>query len=539
MRCDTGRSGIVTASAASSPADVRRLEHEVADALRGGRIKDAARNAEHLTQTAPENPAGWLLLTHAKRALGDHAGMVDTARRAVACAPDDLSIALFLAETLVQAGRIKDVRTQLESLRSRAGSNARALAKISEIHTHCGDFEKAENAAAEACAAARGDPALLYNLAAARTSAGMLQQAEADFDRLIAQNPHDYDAYYNRSTLRRQTADDNHVGEIERALNAPLRNAMGAVSLNYALAKEYEDLGRWRESFDALERGAAARRALLSYRVDDDIEAMAAIARVFTADLLADAPPVSDAPGPIFILGLPRTGTTLVDRMLSAHGEVDSIGEVDDFPLVLSAATSGASSKEDRIARAGRIDFRALGAAYEARARQRCAAPFFVDKTPSNFLYLGLIALALPNARIIHLRRHPLAAGHAIFKTLFRMGYPYSYDQGDIGRYIAVYQKLMAHWREALPGRFIDLDYEALVADPETVSQQLVAECGLTWDEAVLDYRTQSSSAAATASAAQVREAVHTRSVALWRHYEARLAPMRDALLAAGGEIPE
>ena len=528
----------MTPSATSVSVDVRRLESEAADHLRAGRFALAEPLARRVTEAVPDHSGGWILLTHARRGLGDFDGMARSAQTALDCAPDDLNLALFQAETLIHCGAIARARTRLADLTGRARSNAAALAKISEALTHCGAFAEAEQAAAAAVDADPANPALRYNLAAARTSAGHLREAEADFDALIAAHPHDYDAYYNRSTLRRQTPDSNHVDELRARLNVPLRNPMGKVSLNYALAKECEDLGRWDESFAALSHGAAARRKLMSYRVEDDVEAMSAIARVFSPECLATAPAADTRPGPIFVLGLPRTGTTLVDRILSAHSAVSSIGEVDDFPLVLSAATHGATGKGDRIERAGQIDFEALGQAYEFRARQRTPSACFVDKTPSNFLYLGLIALALPHARIIHLRRHPLAAGHAILKTLFRMGYPYSYDQRDLGRYIAAYHGLMAHWRTALPGRFIDLDYETLVSDPNATTRQLIASCGLDWDESCLDFQKHSSSAAATASAAQVREPVHTRSVSLWKHYEARLAPMRESLLASGRQIP-
>ena len=515
--------------------DVRRLETEAADALRDRRFADAARAAEALCKLSANEPKGFVMLVYARRGLGDLAGMKAAAKAGCDRAPDNPNIAILLAEVLIQTGDVADALKRLRTAEPQVSDNARALSRISEAFVQCSAFADAERAAKAACKAAPGDPALLFNLAAAQTATGDLDGAEASFDALIDTRPHDYDAYYNRATLRRQTEDRNHIEQLERRLAEPVKDRQGAVALNYALAKECEDLGRWRESFAALKRGADARRSRLSYDVTADVETMAQIAEVFDADLCAGAPEPANADGPIFVLGLPRTGTTLVDRILSAHRDVDSIGEVDDLPLALSAATQNATRKADRVAASAKLDFAALGRAYQARARQRTASSFYVDKTPSNFLYIGLIALALPKARIVHLRRRAMAAGYAIYKTLFRMGYPYSYALSDLGRYIAAYQALMAHWRAVLPGRMIEIDYETLACEPEPTSRSLIAACGLDWDDACLDFH-NNAAPTATASAAQVREPVHTRSIDLWKRYQAELEPLAEAITRAGGD---
>ena len=157
----------------------------------------------------------------------------------------------------------------------------------------------------------------------------------------------------------------------------------------------------------------------------------------------------------------------------------------------------------------------------------------FIDKTPVNFLYIGLIARALPNARIIHLRRHPMDSGYALYKTLFRMGCPYSYDLADIAAYQLAHRRLMDHWRAVLPGRFLDVDYEALVTYQEAVSRRIIAHCGLDWQDACLRFH-ENSSPAATASAVQVRQPIHANSVGLWRRYAEQLEPLKAALTAGG-----
>jgi hypothetical protein len=234
------------------------------------------------------------------------------------------------------------------------------------------------------------------------------------------------------------------------------------------------------------------------------------------------------------VLGLPRSGTTLVDRILSSHSKVASLGEIQDFALVLIEGAGQARDKADLIRRSAAMDHAALGRAYRSRIAERDPrALFAIDKTPLNFLYIGLIALALPNARIVHVRRGAMDGCYAMYKTLFRMGYPFSYDLGDLAAYRIAYERLMAHWRGALPGRMVEIDYEALIADQEGESRRLVAACGLDWEEACLDFH-RNPAPVATASAVQVRAPIHDRSVGLWRRYETGLVPLADALGKAG-----
>ena len=197
----------------------------------------------------------------------------------------------------------------------------------------------------------------------------------------------------------------------------------------------------------------------------------------------------------------------------------------------LAGATGG---KGDLIRRSADLDPAALGRAYlDSVAGYGRTRPMFIDKTPVNFLYVGLIARALPNARIIHLRRHPLDSGYALYKTLFRMGCPYSYDLEDLAAYMLAHGRLMDHWRAVAPGRILDVNYEALVADQETVSRRIIDHCGLDWQDACLTFH-ENTAPAATASAAQVRQPIHARSVGLWRRYADQLEPLAAALRAGG-----
>ncbi|MCR6625752.1 MAG: sulfotransferase [Pseudoxanthomonas sp.] len=192
-----------------------------------------------------------------------------------------------------------------------------------------------------------------------------------------------------------------------------------------------------------------------------------------------------------------------------------------------------ASSKHELVARSAHIDFPSLGRAYAATLPAGPSARV-IDKTPGNFLYLALIMAALPQARIVHVRRHPMDACYAMFKTLFRMAYPFSYDLDDLGRYWLGYDRLMAHWRQMLPAeRFLEVDYEALVDDQKVVSRALIAHAGLGWEDACLHFE-HNQQPTLTASAAQVRQPIYRSSLGLWHKYEAQLSPLLRQLEHAG-----
>jgi tetratricopeptide (TPR) repeat protein len=376
-----------------------------------------------------------------------------------------------------------------------------------------------------------GHPDVLRGLAAAETACGELAAADQHLDAAIAADPADCDSWYNRAVLRRQTASRNHVAALRARIAQP--SGRGIVALAYAMAKELEDLGDHAESFAWLKRGADARRAAMSYRVESDVAAMATIAEVFSAEKLARTAPAANPARPIFIVGLPRTGTTLLERMLGMHSQVTALGELTELPLAVTRAAAG-GDKGETIRRAGEADFAALGQDYlRAVAGYAPARPVTTDKLPNNFLYIGLLRLALPAARIIHLRRSPMDSAYAIYKTLFRMGYPYAYDLNDLAKYYVAYHRLMRHWRAAAQGFVVDVDYEDLVSAPEATARRLFANLGLGWEPQCLDFH-RHSSPVATASAAQVREPVHTGSVGLWRHHEAGLADFSAGLRAEG-----
>ena len=264
---------------------------------------------------------------------------------------------------------------------------------------------------------------------------------------------------------------------------------------------------------------------------------MTLIAHCFNQELLHKPTAHCDSKRPIFILGLPRSGTTLVDRIISSHSQIDSLGEHKTLPFALMKAAGGDTAKKNLIKRSTEIDFSNFGMRYcEGIDGFGSAAPRLVDKTPQNFLYLGLIQLAMPEARIIHMRRQAMDSCYAIYKTLFRAGYPFSYSLQDLGRYYIAYDRLMAHWRKTIPGAFIDVDYETLISDQEGETRRILDYLDLGWEDACLEFH-RHEGPAATASAAQVRQPVYSSSVGLWRKYEKQLTPFANKLREHGIKV--
>ncbi|MDR3511233.1 MAG: sulfotransferase [Caulobacteraceae bacterium] len=432
-----------------------------------------------------------------------------------------------LAEALAAArAALASGRADLASL-DLAGNTFTLCHRPQEAHAA---FERAARIAPES-------PAVLYNLAATARFVGRTQEAERAYDRVIAAAPDAWEAYRNRSELRRQTAGRNHVRELTAALARPDLPWRGEVQLRYALGKELEDLQDYDRAFENFERGAQARRTHMRYDVADDVAAMALIGRTFDKAWCA---PALDVPepgpaGPIFILGLPRTGSTLLERMLGRHSQVQPLGELQAFGGALTevlrrAARPPPAGKAGMIQASAALAPDAVGAAYlAATAPLRDARPRFIDKLPINVLYAGLIARALPSASIVHLTRDPLDTCVAIYKTLFEEAYPYSYDLAELGAYYNAYRRLAAHWRAALGPRLIEVAYEDLVSDPAAVMGGLMPRLGLAMEAACLAPEADASPVM-TASASQVRKPIHARSAGSASRYRARLGPLLAVL---------
>lgn len=428
-----------------------------------------------------------------------------------------------------------------------ARTRARALAELGDLRSLLQDYAAAVDCYGRAVELDPGEVRYRFNRAAVRRFTGDLSGAEADYDEVIAATPGDAQAWLNRSELRVQTPARNHIAGLERALKAAQRICGPEqwrleVPLRYALAKEYEDVGQYEDSWRQLAEGAALRRRHLSYDPRVDLATVDWIREAFPASRAASESAAGcPSAEPIFIVGMPRTGSTLVDRIVGGHAQVFPAGELPHFSLaVVSAVERTLGSRPDRrglVAASASVDAAALGADYLRRTRPRTGhTQRFTDKLPINYLYCGLIARALPEAPIVHVTRHPMATCHSVFKVLFDQGYPFSYDLEELAQYYIGYRRLMQHWEQVLPGRILKVAYEDLVANPGAEARRLIEALGLPWQPDCVDF-VRNATPVATASAAQVRRPLYDSSIGLWRRYEHHLAPVRRRLAAAGIEV--
>jgi tetratricopeptide (TPR) repeat protein len=441
-----------------------------------------------------------------------------------------------LARLYMSVGQPNRADSALEKAMQNPDENGQVQDLIGSVHSMLGDQAAAAECFDKAVARQPRNVAFLLNQANNRMFLGQFDAAAATVGKALAIQPDNPNAHWILANLRR-APDRNHVEVLQRLIAAQPRSPLALAFLGYALGKELEDLQDWDAAFTAFEMGAKARRQLIEYDEAAEQEMFEALERIYTPEWLAAAGPGHDDPSPIFIVGQPRSGTTLVERIATSHSQVHSAGELRQFGNCIRRLTDYRDKRRVSgrlVEEAAKLDGRKLGQAYLATTRtMRGTLPRFVDKLPTNCLYLPLILKALPRAKIVHLCRNPMDAAFACYKQLFADAYPHSYDQREMARHHARYRRLMQAWRDRFPGRFLDIAYEDIAGDLETQARRLIDHLELPWEDACLDFHRQDA-AVTTASAVQVREPVHTRSIGRWRRYEARLQPMRQAFEELG-----
>ena len=487
---------------------------------------------------APASAKAWFLLGVL---AADHENPLKAAElfgRAMPLDEADPKAPAQLGRCLIALNRRDEALAAAAAAEARGPADAHTLDTLGVVYSRAGLHEQAIGFFERAFARNPRNAGFAYNLAASRQFSGDFAGAEAAYAATLAIDPTLHRAWSSRVQLRRQTPEANFLAALEAQFEAAGADAERRLHLGHALAKTCEDLGDPETALSWLLKAKSAKRRAVGYDPAVDAELFAAAAATFGPGGTGAGDP-SDRP--IFVVGLPRTGTTLVDRILSSHPQVRSAGELTNFALILKrmTGTPGAYVLDAPVLEAaGALDMRRVGAAYLESVRPVAGGQGrFVDKMPLNVLCAGLIHRALPNARIVCLRRHPMDACLANFRQLFATGfsyYDYAYDLGDTARYYAGFDRLAAHWRAVLPAdRYAEVAYEDLVADQEGQTRRLLAFCGLDFDPRCLAFH-ENAAPVATASSVQVRSPIYASSVGRWRRYGAGLAPLRQALEAAG-----
>lgn len=369
------------------------------------------------------------------------------------------------------------------------------------------------------------DPRHWYNLATSARNLGRLDEATTACQRALAMDPGLLSAVLLRSEIHAATPDANHVEELIARLGTD-RTERAQMFIAYALGKELHELGRYEKAFEAFALGAAVRRRNLRYDVAVDERKMARIREAFND---AGSPAWSAAPYDrhLFIVGLPRSGTTLTERILSSARGVRSNGETNNFSSALLNCVPSPSN--DLIQASATADPEAIAREYDQMAAYDAYEGIIIEKLPLNFLYIGVIARALPASPIVWVRRNPLDSCFAMFRTLFGAAYPFSYDFEELARYHSAYERLMQHWQSLWPERLIEVDYDELVTHPREVARKLAERCRLPWTEDLVEI-TRNPTASLTASASQIRQPIHSRSSGIWRSYQEWLRPLEAQL---------
>ena len=519
------------------------LEFKARQALQQGDFAAASAAAKDLVLQDQSKPTGYFLLGIVAAEVGDMANALALLEAAVQRGPEAEHLAQ-LARVLSLLHREGDAAKAALAAYELKPREAMTLDTIGCVFTRLGDHEGSLAPFREAVRLAPGSRDYRYNLAAACGFTGKVDEARALYEAIIAEEPGNARVHYALALLSRHSAGNNHVPRLEVAL-AGADSPDDRLRLRYALAKELEDIGA-SAAFTHLKTANDEHKRSIGYDFAQDEAVFDALERLFRSGegaFFTSAGERSEAP--IFVIGMPRTGTTLVDRILSSHPDVGSAGELQAMPVAVKRLAQTRSRKvidAETVAASGAVDAAAIGKAYLAQAEHQRpqGSPRFIDKLPANFLYAGHIARALPEARIVCLRRQPMDTLWSNYKNLFASHsayYAYSYDLLDTARYYARFDRLMRLWEELMPGRVLQLGYEELVADQEGQTRRLLAHCGLTWDPACLAFH-ENRAAVATPSAAQVRRPLNADAIGKWRTHAEALEPAR-AWLAGQGIDPD
>ena len=363
---------------------------------------------------------------------------------------------------------------------------------------------------------------------------GRRADSEASYKAALRIDPGRADAWWSLADLKNYTFADAEIESLKRLLATDAREPSNEAQLNFALGKAHEQREQYAEAFGYYQRGNALRRLDAPFDIEGFERRSARIRTFFDARFFAThqgSAAVSAAP--IFIVGLPRSGSTLVEQILASHSSIEGTMELPNILNVVAQLDNMVKTRDgypETLRGASAAQLSALGERYLAEtAPLRSGRPHFTDKLPNNFSHVGLIHSILPNATIIDARRHPMDACFSTFRQYFAEGQTFSYDLEDLGRYYRCYLALMDHWDAMLPGKVLHVTYERLVDDTEASVRRLLEHCGLPFESACLRFH-ETRRAVRTASAEQVRRPIYTSAVGYWRHFSSQLEPLRRAL---------
>ena len=526
----------------------RKALVQAAEHQRAGNWKEAEKIYREVLRLDPDNVDAMRLLATVAAQTNQYGDAVVLLRRAVELKPafigawNDLSVALQRREQFVEAVECSRQATRLGPMQPKSWLIlGEALAKN-------GDRDEAIATYEQGLTIDDQHGPLLSALGNALKTVGRQKDAIAAWEKCIRHYPAFAEVYYSLANLKTYRLSDAQVATMEEQLEQKVTREESRVNFHFALGKAYEDQGDYKTAFDHYETGNHLRRMHESYDPLQTELIHDRIIEVFSQEFVeqksmeVEAASKSDGPAPIFIVGLPRSGSTLIEQILASHSLVEGTHELTDLSRVirrLDVARQGSEVYPEAFSGLSVTNLNEVGQRYiDSTAKFRSSKPYFIDKMPNNFSFVAAIRLILPQARIINARRHPLSSCMGTFKQLFYDGQSFSYDLQELALYYLEYQRMMDHWNEILPGFVLDVHYEKMVADQEAETRRLIEFCDLPWEDACLRFY-ETDRAVNTASSEQVRQPIYRTSVDAWRGFEPYLDDVIEDLEPLLRSLPE
>jgi tetratricopeptide (TPR) repeat protein len=517
------------------------FEFEIRSFMARGQFAAAAAAAARCRAAWPSHPAGWLLGSISELCDDKKDAALALIERYLVSYSGDAQCLCRLqqAECLMALGRRSEALAAADEAAAGRGADSSALDAVGQFLVNARAYAQAMTVYDRAVAQAPENPSILAKRSIMHRFLGNFDLAARDHEAILALSPSDPEALKGLVYLHRQTTDRNSIPALEAALATAPGEA--TATLHFALAKCHEDLGDFTTSWRHLAIGNKLERSRIDY--DGKIDSAVIDLIISGFPQIEALRPDTTGARPIFIVGLPRTGTTLVERITGSHSQVHSAGELPALSQAIARSIARAVPAQTRswqefAASLAQFDGESIARDYLILSLpQRGEQVRFSDKQPTNFFYCALILRAFPNAHIVHLTRHPLAACYAIYKTQFDAGFPFAYDLEELADFYIGYRRLMSHWHRVLPGRIHDIAYEDIVTAQPVTTQRLLEYLDLPFEQSCLDFHLSRAPMTTTASAVQVSQPLFDSSVHQWRHFAAQLAPLRARLEAAGIRI--
>lgn len=517
--------------AASEP----RLREPI-KALNEGRFADAESLLRSLLQAYPSDIVALCMLAEAAEELGRTGESEALLKRCLQLAPGFRRARHSYAVVLLRRNRAEEALAETERLLAEDPGNPDYRKQKAAIHMQLRNYNESIDIYRELLDEIPNQPGLWTSLGHSLKSVGRHNDCIEAYRRAISIAPRYGEAYWSIANMKVVQISDAELGAMQSYVTSPDLAVEDRIHFHFAIGKALEDRREYTESFHHYDAGNRLRREIIRFQAEEFSEYVRRCKMLFTTAFFSDRSGLGcEAADPIFIVGLPRSGSTLVEQILASHSSVEGTTELPDIGLIVNSLVNwnrdgaGITGYPEVLSRMPPEQFSELGEAYinQTRIQRKLGRAFFIDKMPNNFMHTGLIHLILPNARIIDVRRHPLAGGFSVYKQHFARRQDFSYSLADIGRYYRDYVELMAHFDRVLPGRVHRVIYESLVDNTENEVRRLLQYCRLPYEQSCLDYH-KNDRAVSTPSSEQVRSPIFRDALDNWRHYEAWLGPLKS-----------